>query len=164
MSHYDVFKKALGQFGHEGLSEHLKGESAALRRWRPGRTPDLRATAYALSLGGHLLGDSRDKLLTALHIAAQLASQHQGEARTGEALHKADVSEARLNRLLTARDGQLLGELMRVTGTIRAKGVAIDARPLALLALTDEPSKVEELRMKLATSYYRTQHSANKED
>ena len=101
---------------------------------------------------------------TLVHIVAVLSGTtndraHAAEQSAGAALHQAGYSEARLSKLLAAREDTLRDQVAHLARFLRAKGVyPLDLRPLADLVLNEgrNDARAETARLSIARSYYAT--------
>ena len=137
------------------------GDVADLRRLSPG---DPSAPAF-WRMAGTLLADelrgegsarseSERRWAAILSGMASTRGLHRPGRRAGEALAEAGYSELRFVRLLRARDVQLLGELRGAARYLDAKAVAFDWRDLVLLVLSEGRTDEEEVRRRIARSYF----------
>lgn len=107
-----------------------------------------------------------------VHLVAVLSGTtndraHADRRRTGEVLHQAGYSEARLSKLLTARGDALRDQLGRLARFLRAKGaMPLDLRPLAELVLNEglTETRAETARLTIARSYYGAADRAAREE
>jgi CRISPR system Cascade subunit CasB len=89
-------------------------------------------------------------------------SGHDGSGRLGEQLARADVSEARVARLLTARGDafrQLLPRLLRLMASKAIRPNWLELGDLVLKEGSDEHDDVaraEALRLRIAGAYFAT--------
>ncbi|MCB9678341.1 MAG: type I-E CRISPR-associated protein Cse2/CasB [Alphaproteobacteria bacterium] len=159
MSEIDTVVRAVGELKADAArAQRHSGLRASLRRWRPGTPVPLEAVAFAVHLEADI-GAPAERLWplwTALALAAELAEQQADGRALGESLHEAGLSEMRLERLLRATGGTLLGEARRAGRMLAAKNTSVDVVALARLLFnpTDEP------RLRVAQSYYRAERAS----
>ena len=77
-----------------------------------------------------------------------------GDANRGE---KGFYSESRLNRLLTAREGMFRALAARAFRMLGRAGQPFNWRDMANLILNEDKERGEEIRRRIARSYYQTQ-------
>lgn len=101
-------------------------------------------------------------------LLCALALQRDGgfnpERPLGRALAQVGFSEARLERLLAARDRTLRALALRAARHLAAKAVSADWRNLADLLFTRDPEIRENLNRRLARDYYRAVAQTEKEN
>ena len=159
------------------LAEGQRGEIAALRRMDPDKHD---APVFWRLLAGHnLLGSPtlEDKWALILHGIALMTptssghgvarKAHDGTMPVGKSLflggetqrNAAFYSEARLNRLLTARGAMLRVLLSRMFRMLANAGVPFDWREMATFILNDGYDEVaaERARHRIARSYYQAE-------
>lgn len=135
------------------------GDHAALRRMDPQR-PD-RATVPLQRLLDDCkvpLGDSTGQFhrwALIVHCLALARGRHDMTAPTGKTLDDLNVSEARLNQLLSADRDVLFDLLPRLARRLAAQNAAIDWRPLARIVLADDEDRADKARLEIARSYAR---------
>ncbi len=151
MSHEQLIGKVLTRFREDPHGS--QAARVALRKMRVGTTPPVEAMALAVQHGESIDRPKHeaDLLFCALQLAALLADQHAGDARVGQALHDAKVSELRLERLLRARADQLPGQLKAVARQLLSSGTRVDVFGLVRLLWRDD----DRPRLQIAQSYYR---------
>jgi CRISPR type I-E-associated protein CasB/Cse2 len=149
-----------------GREDYPTGSLAALRRLRP-EAPDGAAFWWLIAEYAPQAFDN-DRAAKAMAAVVQcMAIAHpyhrpaSGRGRLGEALAEADVSEARLLRLLRLPRGQLPEELRRLARLVASKGDEGrfdwgDAFDLLFWA------DGERLRRDIARDYYRRQYNLQK--
>jgi CRISPR type I-E-associated protein CasB/Cse2 len=152
-----------------GLEDYPAGSLAALRRLNPDK-PDGAAFWWLVAEYAPVVFEN-DRAARGLAAIAQcMAIAHpfhrplSGRRPLGEALAEADVSEARLLRLLRLPGGELPEELRRLARLMSSKGDAgrfdwSDA--FALLYWADRETGERE-RRKIARDYYRKQYNLQK--
>ena len=91
---------------------------------------------------------------------ATLGELHQGNARLGYALGRAQFSELRFSRLIRADADRLLDDVPAVARYLSAKGVSVDAADLARLLLSAGRPDEEPTRRHIARDYYAATASA----
>jgi len=80
---------------------------------------------------------------------------HDASQRLGQQLSKADVSESRVTKLLTARGDAFRQLLPRLLRLLASKGVAPNWHELGGLILNqDQEEKAEVIRLKIAGRYF----------
>lgn len=118
-----------------------------------------------------LLDESRWLVATVI-LANGLRAGERGARATGiysprvhlgSALASAGFSEARLARLLRARDTQLASEAERAARMLAAKNQEADLVQLVELLFT-RPDRTEPVRLGIARSYYRNSNSTSQGD
>lgn len=151
-----------------GLSKTIKdvlgpGDRAALRRMRP-ESPDAPAFWRLMTVvdarGSGPAGDgvARQRYETTwaaiLRALAQLGALHAHGRHLGRSLVDADMSEMRFLQLVRARGDALRGVVQRVCHMLASKGVSVDATDLARLLLSDGRSDEDQVRRRLARTYF----------
>jgi CRISPR system Cascade subunit CasB len=144
----------------------LAGRVAELRRLdphSPGGPAFWRVAAEHLVPAGELSGDgpARDarerRWAVILGAMAHLGGLHDPHVPLGRALADASVSEARVLRLLRARDEALWDQLRAMVHQLASRAVRADQREIAALVLSDAPHDDawrEDVRRKVARHYY----------
>ena len=169
---------AIGFAGHiSQLTQHQRGDVAELRRMNP-EAPD-KAVFWRLMAPHDLLGNSRveRKWVLILHGIALMTptnagggsvrTAHDGSMPVGRALrlggddHREEAlySEARFNRLLTARESMLRTLLARMFRMLGAAGVSFDWGEMAQFILNDgyDEEAAEDSRRRFARAYYQAE-------
>ena len=154
-----------------------RGGFAGLRRMDPDRLDA--AAFWRLMAGEELLGDPvmERKWGLILHGMALMTRTAGGNTVAGRWAHRGGMSvgralflggesqratafyrEARLNRLLTARDDTLRALLTRMFRMLAAAGVSFDWREMASFILNEgyDEDRAEAARRRIARDYYRT--------
>lgn len=141
------------------------GERAELRRIDPlagaatASAPFWRFVVNELEPRGLLGEQAGDRQLRPYLAIVQAMASLEGllrpKARLGAAMAAANVSEARLVRLLRARGDALLRNLRSVVHQLRSQAQAVDPMDLAELILSDGRPHGETVRSKIARAYYR---------
>lgn len=132
------------------------GDRAELRRgWENPHQPAFwRLAVRVLEPAGVLNGPEADRNWAAILAGlAETASLHDPRQRFGRAMGEADVSEARLLRLLRADAESLRDALRAVVRQLGSAGERFDWREPALLLLLSDK---ESIRKGIAMSYYRS--------
>lgn len=147
------------------------GDQAALRRLKPGEAggPSFWKIAVhylepkgLLSAASSPWRDAEERRWAAvLSAIAQLKDQHRQGFGLGHALAAADVTEARVLRLLRAHDDVLLDVLRAVVHQLRSKGQPVDLGDLAALVTSDGAPWEDSIRRTIAMDYYRRHRSEN---
>ena len=143
------------------------GERAALRRQRPGEPggpvfwklaarylePDLLPPAGSRSRDG-----AERQWAVVMAAIAELADLHRTGSghRLGRVLSDHKVAEARVLRLLRARDGALLDTVRQVVHQLASRGARVDLSDLANLVTSDGTAWETAVRRSIALEYYRT--------
>lgn len=140
------------------------GERAALARLDPEapRPHQVGALARALVLADISPDDWRAEtwLRWALIAHGMALAGHDGASRLGPQLARADVSEGRVTRLLTARGDAFRQQVPRVLRLMASRSVAPNWLDFGALVLaTDrEEARAESLRLRIAGGYYAAAH------
>jgi CRISPR system Cascade subunit CasB len=140
------------------------GEQAALARLNPEapRTHQIGALARALMLAGIAPDDWPPETWQrwALIAHGMALAGHDASAQLGAQLARADVSEGRITRLLTARGDAFRQQVPRVLRLMTSRGVAPNWHDFGRLILTTDvdETQAEALRLRIAGSYYATAH------
>lgn len=90
-------------------------------------------------------------------LAVMGTQPHRPDRPVGQALAEHRYSEARLERLLMARDDVLYTLTLRLARFLAAKGENVNWLDLANLLLTKDREAQEGVRLKIAGDYYRHQ-------
>jgi CRISPR system Cascade subunit CasB len=137
-----------------GLAKaEARGDLASLRRL------DLRAptgSAFYRLIARHAPEVSQPSDLRNLAlILAIMALNPEGlvPGGLGRALAEADISEARVQRLLTAR-GEIFRDLALRTARVLARAGSLPYRDLGLLVLSRSETFADEIRMRIAREYW----------
>jgi CRISPR system Cascade subunit CasB len=139
------------------------GEKAALARMDPEmpRPHQVGALARALVLAGievdAWLPETWRRWALVAHGMA--LSSHDGGGRLGAQLARADVSESRVTRLLTARDDAFRQQVPRLLRLMASRGVAPNWLEFGALifATGRDEARAEALRLRIAGQYYAAQ-------
>ncbi len=142
---------------------HHTGLAAELRRMRPG---DVDCAAFWKVCVSHLEGEfegseSRiaelERRWSVILVAlASMAGLHRPGRRFGTALARAEVSEARVLKLLHAR-GDPLADAMRTScHQLAAASEHVDLAEVARLVLSDGRKDEDLTRRRIARAYYRS--------
>ncbi|MBL8494438.1 MAG: type I-E CRISPR-associated protein Cse2/CasB [Rhodocyclaceae bacterium] len=148
---------------HRGDTNALdKGEQAALARLDPDalRPHQVGALARALVLAGIEPDDWRPETWQrwALIAHGMALAGHDGGGRLGAQLARAEVSESRVTRLLTARGDAFRQQVPRLLRLMASRGLApnwLEFGTLILATDRDEP-RAETVRLRIAGTYYAT--------
>lgn len=141
------------------------GEQAALARLDPEapRPHQVGALARALALAGIAPDDWLPETWQRWALVAQgmALAGHDGSTRLGTQFARAEVSESRVTRLLTARGDAFRQQLPRVVRLMAGRSVAPNWLEFgALILATDrDEARAETLRLRIAGSYYSANHS-----
>ena len=136
------------------------GERAALARLDPNapRPHQVGALAKALALAGIDAENWRPETwLNWTLIAHGMAlAGHDSATRLGGQLARANVSESRVTRLLTARDEAFRQQVPRLLRLMASRGIAPNWSEFGdlLLAAERDESRAETLRLRVAGQYY----------
>ena len=156
--------RLIGHFNNEVLT---RGETAPLRRMDPEHPHEPAFVLLMLEAGAPdqwtaALKGARCWALIVHAMARMAPNHHDSSASVGAALHKADVSEARVSRLLAARDVQFRTQMVRL-----ARRLAQAAQPVNWFELADlivaealDRNRLDTLRLRVARDYYRAQFKA----
>lgn len=151
----------------EGFSpgDHAELRRLDPRRGHPSAGPVFwRLATQILEADGYLRREGADELrgwMAVIQGLAVLGELHRKGQRLGTAMAEADISEARLTRLLQARGDTLLAQVRPLAHQLRSKAVAADWGEVARLVL-GAPNRADEVRYHIASGYYRRQ-AANTE-
>lgn len=136
------------------------GEQAALARLDPEspRPHQVGALARALVIAGISPDDWQAETWQrwALIAHGMALAGHDGASRLGAQFARADVSEGRVTRLLTARGDAFRQQVPRVLRLMASRGIApnwLDFGALILASDRDE-ANAESLRLRIAGAYY----------
>lgn len=134
------------------------GDRAALKRLTPDRPPSLAFYRFCVL---HLPDNWQNNVGAWQTLLAGLAimgvQPHRPDRPVGQALAEHRYSEARLERLLMARDDVLLTLTLRLVRFLAAKGESVNWLDLAKLLLTKDRDEQQTIRLKIASDYYRHQ-------
>lgn len=140
------------------------GEQAALARLDPEapRPHQVGALAHALVLAGIVPDDWQPATWQrwALLAHGMALAGHDGSSRLGTQLARAEVSESRVTRLLTARGEAFRQQVPRLLRLMASRGVAPNWLEFgALILATDrDEAEAEKLRLRVAGNYYSAGH------
>jgi CRISPR system Cascade subunit CasB len=138
---------------HIGGDRFPPGDRAALRRGGPPGFIFWKITqAFGLSTQKE---EGEQKAAVVLQALATLAGNHNRHKELGEALALAGLSELRLGRLLKAQDAPLHDEVRAVARYLSVKAKDADLYQLAALVLIEQDEAAEQLRRRIARSYFR---------
>jgi hypothetical protein len=139
------------------------GARASLRRAKLGAPPseafwriafDVLEPLGALPSAEALWRDEAERNWAALlGLIEPIAEQHRAFARTGAALADG-LSEARVERLLTAKGDRLVDELRAVIARVRSDRAIVDARSFVALLASEGRSNGEAERRRFARDFY----------
>ena len=141
-----------------------KGEQAALARLDPEapRPHQVGALARALVLAGIAPDDWQAETWErwALLAHGMALAGHDSGARLGAQLARAEVSESRVTRLLTARGDAFRQQVPRLLRLMASRGVAPNWLEFgALILATDrDEARAETLRLRIAGQFYAAAH------
>ncbi|MFZ1830288.1 MAG: type I-E CRISPR-associated protein Cse2/CasB [Candidatus Competibacteraceae bacterium] len=134
------------------------GDRAALKRLAPDRPPSLAFYRFCFL---HLPEGWQNNIGAWQTLLAGLAvmgiKPHRPDRPVGQALAEHRYSEARLERLLMARDDVLYTLTLRLARFLAAKGESVNWLDLARLLLTKDREAQQAVRLKIAGDYYRHQ-------
>ena len=154
----------VGHFFKETLT---RGETAPLRRMDPEHPHEPAFILFMLDAGApeswtKELGDARSWALIVHAMTLMAPHHHDLGTSVGAALHKADVSDQRVARLLAARGIQFRKQMGRL-----ARRLAQAVQPVNWLELADlitaeagDADRLDELRLRVARNYYSAQFKA----
>lgn len=106
--------------------------------------------------------DALKAWMALLQGLATVAELHDGRVPLGQAISQAGISEARLTRLLRARGGRLLDQIRPLAHQLRSQAQPANWVDVAQLVLSDGRPWAEEVRRRVASSFYRHQHQQRK--
>lgn len=141
-----------------------KGEQAALARLDPDapRPHQIGALARALVLAGIEPDDWQPETWQrwALLAHGMALAGHDTASRLGAQLARAEVSESRVTRLLTARGDAFRQQVPRLLRLMVSRGIAPNWLEFgALILATDrDEDHAETLRLRIAGNYYSAAH------
>ncbi len=132
------------------------GDRAALKRMNPKQEPPLGFYRFALR---HLPPNwqHRRRAWQAILSGMALMSPHIHSLKQplGRVLAEEHYSEARLERLLAAKDETQHALILRAVRFLAAKKRPVDWTHIAGLLLTTDAQKREDLHLRIATDYYK---------
>lgn len=140
------------------------GEQAALARLDPEapRPHQIGALARALVLAGIAPDDWPPETWQrwALLAHGMALAGHDASARLGTQLARAEVSESRVTRLLTARGDAFRQQVPRLLRLMASRGIAPNWLEFGALILANDRDEVraETLRLRIAGGYYSAAH------
>ncbi|MEM9292740.1 MAG: type I-E CRISPR-associated protein Cse2/CasB [Acidobacteriota bacterium] len=144
------------------------GELAELRRldFRQGFTSAgpafWRVVTQELEPQGHVSEWAQEEVLRRWMVILQgLASLDElcaEKPSLGAALAQANVSEARVTRLLTARGDALLSQVRPLAHQLRSQAQQVNWAPMAQLLFSEGRRSGDEIRQKIARDFYRQQY------
>lgn len=157
----DAVHRIAWELQHEAISP---GDRASLRRVRPGEIGGpafWKIAVRHLEPRGLLVERDgpvrqRQELQWSTLLAAMANGPSQAAAPLGRVLAEAEVTEARVLRLLRAHDESLLDTVRAVTHQLAAGGHAFDWADLADLLMSDGAPHEESVRRKIAYDFYRS--------
>jgi hypothetical protein len=146
------------------------GDRAALRRHRPGEPPGpafWKVAVHHLEPAGLLAApssprrdDQERRWSVVLAALAELTGLHRRGFRLGRVLAESAVAEARVLRLLRARDEALAKIALTVVHQLASSRRNVDCLGIADLVLSDGYSPWDErARRFIAEDFYRSAHS-----
>ena len=141
-----------------------KGEQAALARLDPDapRAHQVGALAHALVLAGLEPDDWQAETWQrwALLAHGMALAGHDEGGRLGAQFARAEVSESRITRLLTARGDAFRQQVPRLLRLLASRSVAPNWLEFgALILATDrDEARAETLRLRIAGNYYAAAH------
>ena len=158
------------------LSAHLNaegfptGDRAELRRMQEGEPAPAfwkivaRFLDDQLAAGSGPLRESQERRWALILAAlAEVHDLHRRGRSLGHALAEAEVTEARVDRLLRAHGAAVAHLVRAVVHQLSTRGTAVDLTDLAWLVLSDGRRDEERARRKVAREYYqalyRRQHA-----
>lgn len=97
-------------------------------------------------------------------LAAMAEGPPLGRRSLGRALAEADVTEARVLRLLRARDDILLDTARTVGHQLAAAGCEFDWSDMAEVVSSDGAPHAEAVRRRIAYDYYREERTIGREN
>lgn len=144
------------------LHNAASGDLAELRRLRPGQLAGaafyrIAATILADTLPhqhGPLRDESEERWGAIVSAMAALGRLCAPKHSLGRSLAHAKVSEARVLRLLRARDRSLVETVHGIVHQLVATATAVDPTDIARLILSDGRSDEETVRRRIARDFY----------
>ena len=157
--------KLVGALAAELADRSTTGDVAELRRLRteaPGGSAFWRLVVGRLEPAGVLPDadvpwrlDAEKRWAAILNGMARTVGLHRPGLAVGRALAEAEVSEARVTRLLLAHEATLWDALRVTVHHLGTKAIPFDWAELASLLLSDGRSDEDVVRRRVARSYYR---------
>lgn len=160
------------------LSDHVKadsfptGDRAELRRMpedgepRPAfwKIAALYLVEQLPAHAGHLREDLERRWAQILAAVAEVHDLHRPGRALGHSLAEAEVTEARVDRLLRAH-GASLPHLVRTTvHQLVTRGTAVDLTDLAWLVLSDGRADADRARRKVARDYFQALYRRQRDE
>lgn len=136
------------------------GDRAALRRMTPDQVPLAFyrfASRYLPERWDHDAESRKDWITIVAGIALMSPGAHRPDRGLGRALAEAAYAEARLERLLAAKEDTRRTLLLRAARFLAVKSVAcnwVEAAQLLLLTRDDNVEKREDLHRRIAKDFY----------
>lgn len=131
------------------------GEKAALKRLSPRLPTPLTFYRFAFRHLPERWEQQKEKWMTIVSgLALMCPKPHRLDRPAGLALAEAGYPEARLERLLAAKEKELQTLVLRAARFLAAKAESANWIDFARLLLTKNRSKLENIRLKLAKDYY----------
>jgi CRISPR system Cascade subunit CasB len=170
VSEYGSLPKLVGGTLVREISKGLDpGELAELRRWSPDQLPSSptfwRMLLWHIEPAGHIAPDGQGgakaerQWAALLSAMAQLKDLYVRGRSLGDAMVAANVSEARLGKLLRAEDDALFDALRAVVQQLASAREPVDWLDLTFLVLSDSwPDDArQKVRIRIARRYYTAQ-------
>lgn len=140
---------------------HAAGLAADLRRMAPG---DVACSAFWKISVRHLhlegseerVAEQERRWSVILASLAAMADRHRTRVPLGAALARADLSEARVLKLLRARGTALPDVIRTVCHQLGAASQPVDFADIARLVLSEGRRDEERVRRRIARAYYRS--------
>lgn len=108
--------------------------------------------------------ESRKRWMAILQGLAMVYDLNGEPLRLGQAIAQAEISEARLIRLLRASGDSLLAQVRPIAHQLRSKAQPVDWLDMARLLLSDGRSHADEVRRHIASDFYRQDYKQSKKD
>lgn len=168
MSTSDALAGAIGRLDHWLSQKHRRGDVAEIRRLNtesPDRPAFWKAISACLPDDRALSEDEERRWARVLAGMARMApGGHDPHARLGVTLCEAGWSELRLSKLLSAPGESASILIRRLASFLAAREMRVNWIELAALLLATHPDKVESIRRRVASDYYRTLNRQNRKE
>ncbi len=148
-----IIGRLSGVVGSENFSS---GERAGLKRITPGSLPPLTFYRFAFRhLPEGWEGQQEAWMMVVAGLALMSPNPHRPARSAGRALAESGYAESRLERLLAAKEEDVLHTLLlRAVRFLAAKNESINWVDFARLLLTKDRAKLETARLSIARDYY----------
>lgn len=171
LSYRRRINKAIGRIHWQIKNELMsKGEVAELRRLSRASTRGRGSAFWRIvvqDLEKHrlLCGDvtwKHDCWSTILQGLATVAELHSPRVSLGRAIDAAEISEARLTRLLRARGDGLHSLIRPLAHQLRSRAQTVNWGDVAWLLLSERSADADRCRQSIANDYYRSEYKKTK--